>query len=82
MKVTQENETTFKVILNDAELDDLTHEAVHSKISTLDVMKAVFLMTFVQLCSCRYFRRTLCDMDKRMIESVENALDKPEPDGG
>ncbi|MBA7590677.1 hypothetical protein ES708_32805 [subsurface metagenome] len=59
MKVIQLDERTFKVYLNDAELDDITHEAVYSQISTLDVMKAIFLMTFVQVMSCRYWRRTL-----------------------
>ena len=59
MKVTQENEHTFRVELNDAELGDVIYESIYSEISTLDVMKTNFLMTFVQIMSCRYLRRTL-----------------------
>jgi len=59
MQVTQENERTYRVILNDAELDDMKAEAEHSKLPLLDIMKAIFLMTFVQFMTCRYFRREL-----------------------
>lgn len=82
MKVTQESERTFTVELNDGELDDLTHEAVYSQVSTLDVMKAMFLATFVQICSCRYFRGIKRDIDDRVKRAAENTEDKPEPDGG
>ena len=61
MKVTQKNYHSFIVELNDAELDDMKAEAEYSKLTLLDVMKAIFLMTFVQFMSCRYFRRTLSD---------------------
>jgi len=72
MKVTQLDERTFKVILSDAELDDLMHEAVHSDISSLDVMKSIFLMTFVQVMSCRYFRRILIVRDKDKSKDNES----------
>lgn len=64
MKVTQESERTFTVVLTDGELDDVMHEAVYSEISSLDVMKSIFLMTFMQVMSCRYFRRMLRPTDK------------------
>ena len=82
MKVEQLDERTFRVILNDAELDDIMHEAVYSEISMLDVMKANFLMTFVQIMSCRYLRRTfpLIDRDKYKVK-YENEADI-EPDEG
>lgn len=59
MKLTQYNERTYIVTLNDAELHDLKAEAEHSELTLLDVMKAILLMTFVQFLSCRYFRSIL-----------------------
>lgn len=59
MKVIQIDERTYKVYLNDDEFSDLKVEASRSQISLLDVMKAIFLMTFVQVMSCRFFRRQL-----------------------
>jgi len=59
MKVEQSNDNTFTVELNDAELADLTAEADYSKLSLADIMRSICLMTFVQLLTCRYFRRML-----------------------
>jgi len=59
MRVEQVDERTYTVILNDAELDDMKAESEHSKLPLLDIMQAIFLMTFVQFMSCRYFRRVL-----------------------
>lgn len=73
MKVTQENEHTFRVELNDTELGDVIYESIYSEISTLDVMKANFLMTFVQIMSCRYLRRTL------RSDRAENPTDNETP---
>ena len=59
MKVVAQDERTYKVILSDAELSDLKAEASHSQISLVDVMRSIFLMTFVQIMSCRYWRSLL-----------------------
>lgn len=72
MKVTQVDERTFKVELNDAELEDVMHEAVYSDISVLDVIKSVILMTFVKVCQCRYFHRELRGRkDKKLMSPQE-----------
>jgi len=59
MQVLRAGEHKFIVELSDDELADLLAEAIHSDIEALEVMKCILLMTFVQLCGCRYFRRVL-----------------------
>ena len=58
MKVTQESERTFTVVLSDAELGDLTQEAELREYTPLEIMKAVFFSVFVQIVSC-YWRRAI-----------------------
>lgn len=77
MKVIQVEPAVFKVYLNKDELEDLKHEADYSSITRLDVMKAIFLMTFVQIMSCRYWRRQLrdCKPEKPNDDDNERKLE-------
>lgn len=64
MKLTQQNERTFTVVLSDAELEDLVSEAVIREYSALEIMKAVFFSVFVQIVSCRWRRAILSPLDE------------------
>ena len=82
MKVIQKNERAFMVILSDAELDDLTQEAEIREFTPLEIMKAVFVNSFIQIVSCFWRRSMLRGIYKGAKMNPENVQDKPEPDGG
>ena len=76
MRVTQEDERTYKVRLSDEELSDLKAEAKVRELTPLEIMKAVFFMMFVQIVSCFWRRAILGHSDKGKIpESQKDTVD-------
>lgn len=63
MKMTQENERTFTCVLSDAELSDLTEYAKSREYTPLEIMKAVFFHSLVEIVSCFWRRAILSPLD-------------------